>query len=167
MGDHEDLPYIVIERRSGAIAPFFWGALVGAGIALLFAPRSGEETQQELRDSARRLRTAAEDRVHDAREAVVGAVERTRDAVQDRVEAVRDAVATGAEQARQAVDAGRDAARDTREDLERRVSAAKSASAFGAGTELDPLGTPPLADTDVVIIETTVIEEDVPRPNLG
>ncbi len=162
MGDYDNLPHIVIERRSGAVAPFLWGALVGAGIAILFAPRSGEETQREIRDSARRLRQAAEDRVQDARDAVVGAVEQARESVIERVDAVREAIHTGAEQARQAVDAGRQAARETRDDLERRVSAAKDALQGEPGMGA---GTPPL-EADVVVTEI-VIEEETPRPPLG
>ncbi len=162
MGDYDHLPYIVIERRSGAIAPFLWGTLVGAAIALLYAPRSGEETQQEIRDSARRLRTAAEDRVYGARDAVVGAVERARERVQDRVEAVREAISTGAEQARQAVDAGREAARETRENLERRVSEAKSTLPEDTVGGAVGAPTPPL-EADVVITEV-IIEEEPGRP---
>ena len=53
MRDHNDVPYIVIERDGGGqIGGFLVGALLGAGLALLFAPKSGEETQAELRDRA-------------------------------------------------------------------------------------------------------------------
>lgn len=166
MADYDDLPYIVIERRSGAVAPFLWGALVGAGIALLMAPRSGEETQRELRESARRLRTAAEDRITDARGAVVGAVEGVRDRVQERVDAVKDAISTGAEQARQAVDAGRQAARETREDLERRVSNAKSALDSDLESGILSPDAPAVIATEVVVTEV-VVEEPPPRPERG
>ena len=44
------------------------GALVGAGVALLFAPQAGEETRRYLRKRARRLQAAAEDRVHDLKD---------------------------------------------------------------------------------------------------
>jgi gas vesicle protein len=169
MAEYEDLPYIVIERRSGGVTPFLWGALLGAGAALLLAPRSGAETQEELREQARRLRMSAEDRVNEARDSVVGVVERTRDRVQDRIDAVREAVETGTQQAREAVNAGRHAAQETRQDLERRVAEAKSAfQDTGAGTErnapiLPPDGTP-VAE---VVVTEVYIEEDVPRPGPG
>lgn len=129
MRDYDDAPYIVIERRSGGFTPFLWGALLGAGAALLLAPRSGEETQEEIRRNAMRLRSAAEGRVTTAREAV----HRTRDRVQDRVDTVRGAIETRADQARQALDAGRRAARDARSELERRVAEAKQSYADLAG----------------------------------
>ncbi len=167
MGDYDDLPYIVIERRSGAVAPFLWGALVGAGLALLLAPRSGEETQQELRDSVRRIRLATEERINDARDAVVGAVDQARESVQERIDAVRDAVQTGTEQARHAVDAGRQAARETRSDLERRVSEAKSALQADA-LESEDMGMEPPAPVEVdVVVTEVVIEKEPPRPPLG
>lgn len=169
MADYEDLPYIVIERRSGGVTPFLWGALLGAGAALLLAPRSGAETQEELREQARRLRMSAEDRVNEARDSVVEAVERTRDRVQERIDAVRDAVETGAQQAREAVNAGRHAAQETRQDLERRVAEAKSAfKDADSGTRESALMTPPdgLPVAEVVVTEV-FIEEDVPRPGLS
>ena len=67
MRDRDEVPYIVIERDSGGqFGPFVLGALVGAGLALLFAPQSGEETQEDLRERAGKLRAAAEDRVREA-----------------------------------------------------------------------------------------------------
>ena len=58
------------------MGPFVWGALLGAGVALLLAPRSGQETQEEIRRTATRLRTGVEDRVTYARDSVTGAVTR-------------------------------------------------------------------------------------------
>ena len=64
MRDHDDVPYIVIERGGGSqTGTFIMGALLGAGLALLFAPKSGEETQAELKARARQLRDTAEERV--------------------------------------------------------------------------------------------------------
>jgi gas vesicle protein len=125
MREYDDLPYIVIERHSAGFAPFLWGALLGAGAALLLAPRSGAQTQEEIREGVRRVRTAAEDRVESAR----ATVERTRDRIEERIGAVREQVDTvrsqfdtRAEQARDAFDAGRRAAHDARQELERRVA---------------------------------------------
>jgi hypothetical protein len=69
MARDDEVPYIVIEReRGGSIGSFVLGALVGAGLALLFAPQSGEETQEEIRRRARRLREKAEDKLRSAQE---------------------------------------------------------------------------------------------------
>ena len=37
------------------IKGFFWGGLVGASVAMLFAPASGEELQTQLRERADRI----------------------------------------------------------------------------------------------------------------
>jgi gas vesicle protein len=157
MRDYDDYPHIVIERDRGGFGPFLWGALLGAGAALLLAPRTGADTQRELRERARALRDAAEGRVNDARDSVSGAVERARGEVTDRISTVRDAIETRADQARTAVEAGRRAAMDARSDLERRVAEAKSAYRSGVDAFRDP-GAPVL---EAEVIVTEVIVEDV------
>lgn len=149
MADYDDLPYIVIERRSGGVTPFLWGALLGAGAALFLAPRSGAETQDELRRSVMRVRGAAEDRVNNVRETVTGRVSRARDRTQDRLDMMRETFETRAARAREAVETGRDAARTAREELERRVEDAKHAAGDAHGEE-----------DDVIITDLTVDEID-------
>lgn len=122
MLDYEDRPYVVVERRPGTLRGFFWGALLGTGVALLFAPRSGKETRRELQDSARKLRERAEDAARQVQESVV-----------DSVDSVRRQVEEGMDAARRAVDTGREAARETRSELERRVR--ESTTHFHAGVE--------------------------------
>jgi gas vesicle protein len=152
MGDRDDLPYIVIERHDSGVGAFFWGALLGAAAALLLAPRSGAETQRELRERVFRLRNDAEDRVDDARDAVRTVVDRARDRVVDRVEAVRESVQARASQARDAIDTGRRAARDARAELEERIAEAKRAAhAEDSAPEVD------------VVVTDVVIEEPGPR----
>jgi gas vesicle protein len=153
MRDHDDLPYIVIERQSGAVVPFLWGALVGAAVALLWAPRSGRETQRELRLAGERMKEAASIRVNDARSAMAGAVDGVRQGVREQFDSVRDAVETRAEEVKDAVESGRRAARDARSDLERRVAEAKREAELGAEAER--------AVSDIVVTDVT-IEDDGP-----
>lgn len=110
MSDNDDLPYIVIERRSAGLGTFLWGAIVGAGVALLFAPRAGDQTREDLRSGVMRLRDRAED-----------AVRQVQTSVNDTIQNVRGEVTGRVDAAREAFEAGRQAARDTREDLETRV----------------------------------------------
>ena len=159
MREHEELPYIVIERRSGGVSPFLWGALLGAGVALLLAPRSGRETQAEIRRTTERLRMGVEDRVSTARDAV----SRTRGRVQDRIEDVRDAIETRASQARSAFDTGRRAASEARSDLERRVADAKQS--YRSAAERVRAARPPISD-ETVRPDVTV-EEAEGQPDLG
>lgn len=110
MADHDDVPYIVIERRSAGAGAFLWGALLGAGTALLLAPRSGRETREEIRAGALRIRDRAED-----------AVRSVTDTVNETISDVRGEVEGRLETAREAFEAGRRAARETRGDMEVRV----------------------------------------------
>jgi gas vesicle protein len=162
MAHHDELPQIIIERRSGAVVPFLWGTLVGAAVALLWAPRSGRDTQRELHGAADRMSSALRSRVDEARDAVVDAADGVRQRVTERFEGVRDAVETRAEGVRQAVDSGRQAAEDARHDLEQRVAEAKR-EARRAST--DPVAPPLEREPDVVITE--IVEERPPRPDLG
>jgi len=123
MRDHDEAPYIVIERDSGGgLGSFVLGALVGAGVALLFAPKSGAETQEDLKEQARKLRDVAEDRVREAQRQLEERLEGVRDGVQTRFEDVKDAVS-----------AGRSAATDARSDLERKLQ--RSKAAYRAGVQ--------------------------------
>lgn len=110
MADHDELPYIVIERRSGGAGAFLWGALLGAGAALLLAPRSGSATRENIRSGALRLRERAEDAVRDVSDSVSETIGGVRGEVQGRLDTARDAF-----------DAGRRAARETRQEMELRV----------------------------------------------
>ena len=60
------------------VAGLLIGALVGAGIALLVAPSSGEETRRMIARRARRLAADARDRYDEARHELRQARERRR-----------------------------------------------------------------------------------------
>lgn len=121
MRDHNDVPYIVIERDGGGqVGSFLVGALLGAGLALLFAPKSGEETQAELREQAIKLRDAAETRMREAQRNLEDRLDHAREGVQGRFEEVREAV-----------EAGRSAAHEARDDLERKLERSKAAYRAG------------------------------------
>ncbi len=64
MSSGDDKQAVIIERtRAPELGAFLLGAVVGAGLALLFAPSSGVETQRKIRDNARKLKELTEDRV--------------------------------------------------------------------------------------------------------
>jgi gas vesicle protein len=123
MRNQDDSPYIVIERDGGSgVGAFILGALVGAGIALLLAPKSGAETQEDIKRQARKLRTAAEERVREAQRQLEERLGEVREGVQTRFDGVKDAVS-----------AGRSAATDARSDLEKRLQ--RSKAAYRAGVQ--------------------------------
>jgi len=92
-----DEPAVVIERRGGGagtgIALFLLGAAVGAGVALLFAPQSGEETRAQLRRSARRLKRKARDIVEQGGDVVDDLKRQGRSAVKDARSALEERLA--------------------------------------------------------------------------
>jgi gas vesicle protein len=131
MRDHDDLPYIVIERR-GEGGAFVLGVLVGFGAALLLAPRSGQETRQSF----------------------LGAAHGVRQALGGRVDGVRGAVDARREQARAAVATGRGAARDARADLLRRVEEAKALRRSGRAPGAVEAPPPPQAEVVVLSVDS-------------
>jgi gas vesicle protein len=137
MADYDDAPTFVIETSGGGggAGTFLLGALVGAALALLLAPRSGAETQAEIAGAARRLRSDVEGRVTGARDRVAGRVDRTRERVSGTLDSVRGEVETRVRQARAALDAGTSAARDARGELQRRVDEAKRAYRSRVGSD--------------------------------
>ena len=98
---------------SGVVLSFLLGALSGAALAILFAPRSGRETRdllgEKLRETADRSRRIGEQAIEKGREAAEdasGYLDRQREALEKR----RDRLAA-------AVEAGRQAYRDEKEKM--------------------------------------------------
>jgi gas vesicle protein len=58
------------DNRTDALMAFLLGAAVGAGVALLLAPQSGEETRKKLTETARKLGDDLDDKVRSAKEEV-------------------------------------------------------------------------------------------------
>ena len=123
----EEDGYIIIEReRSSGFGSFVVGALVGAGLALLFAPQSGEETQEEIKARARKLRDAAEEKMRVAQESLEERLDEARHGVETRVESVKEAV-----------ESGRKAAREARDELGQRIERSKAAYRAGIDAARD------------------------------
>ena len=137
--DHDD-PYIVIEKHSGGVSDFLLGALIGAGVALLFAPRSGRDTRADIGRRAR----AAQGRVRDVAEGVtdqvVGTFEGAKSRIEEQLESARTAIVAKKEQVTRAMEAGREAAYQARTDLERRLAETKAA--YNAGADVARSGRP-------------------------
>jgi gas vesicle protein len=95
VGEDRGEPAVVIERRGGGsgIGLFLLGAAVGAGIALLFAPQSGEETRAQLRRGARKIKRRARDLAEDGREAVEDLAQRGKSAAREARAALEERLA--------------------------------------------------------------------------
>lgn len=130
----ENEPYVVIEKHESAgVAPFLVGLALGAGVALLFAPRSGRATRRDIRRRANRVREAAEQTVADVTDTVVGTFDEARQRVEDRIDSVRQAIDLKKRQVTRAVDAGRAAAEEARLELEQRIAESKAAHRANEG----------------------------------
>lgn len=87
---------------SGVLLSFLLGALTGAALAVLFAPRSGRETREmlgetlrETADRSRRLREQAVEKGREIADDATGYVERQRDSLEKRRERLAAAVEAG------------------------------------------------------------------------
>jgi len=76
---------------------FLLGGLAGAGVALLMAPQSGEETRRKLGEFKDDMKDRAGDYVHDAREKVDDAIEKGKDLAHDAREKFDETVDRGKE----------------------------------------------------------------------
>jgi gas vesicle protein len=62
---------------------FFVGSLVGAVVALLNAPQSGEETRAQIRDEVAETRLRVEQSISDAQASVYERLDEVQDRVQE------------------------------------------------------------------------------------
>ena len=122
----EDEPYVVLERRGNGASTFLVGLAMGAGIALLLAPRTGEETRREIKRRARHVAGVARDAAGDFSETVVDRYEQAKRGVEDRIESAKRTLEIRKHQATEAFRAGREAAQQARQDLEARIAETKA-----------------------------------------
>ena len=75
-------------RAGGLLIAFTIGAAIGAGVALLYAPRSGKETRKLLARKGKELKDQATETIEDAKEfiaekkaSLLGAVDAGKEAL--------------------------------------------------------------------------------------
>ncbi len=123
----DDEPIVVIERSEPGIGTFVIGLAIGAGLALLFAPRTGEETRRDLQRRARKMGDQAQDFVSGVTGSVRDTLHAAKEKVESSIDSTRNAVELKRRQVSNAVDAGRAAAQQARVELEQRIAETKAA----------------------------------------
>jgi gas vesicle protein len=115
---HREVVYV--ERGGDSSAKWlFWGALLGAGLALMYAPSSGEETRRNLQRKLWKLRAMTEEKLDEITQQFGGAKESLEGILDDEEdEAEEDSEARGLY--------GRSAKTSPREELERRLADARA-----------------------------------------
>jgi gas vesicle protein len=100
-------PYLNEESKGAAsgMSGFVLGAIVGAGVALLFAPAAGTDTRRKLGETAKRLGSAARDKVQEVGSAA-------RDKAQEVGSVARDKVQEGADKLHERFGSGGDRVRE-------------------------------------------------------
>jgi gas vesicle protein len=99
--------------ESGNLSVFITGALVGAGIALLFAPQSGSRMRGLLRDYAARAKDELDEVVEQGSDVLDSTVERGHEFVEKGKESLREA----GRQAKGLAETGRQAVNETKDEL--------------------------------------------------
>ena len=111
---------VYVERGGDASAKWlFWGALLGGGLALLYAPSSGEETRRNLQRKLWKLRAMTEEKLDELTQRVGGAKDALDGLMEEEDEDLEDD--TGARETY-----GRSSGSSPREELERRLADARA-----------------------------------------
>ena len=110
---------VYVERGGDASAKWlFWGAVLGAGLALLYAPRSGEETRRVMQRKLWKLRAMTEEKLDELAQQF-GSGKEALEALADDDDELEDAGEPPALRPRAS-------GASAREELERRLAEARS-----------------------------------------
>jgi len=111
---------VYVERGGDTSAKWlFWGALLGGGLALLYAPSSGEETRRNLQRKLWKLRAMTEEKLDELTQHLGGAKDALGGLMEDGDEDLE-----GDSDDRESY--GRSSGSSPREELERRLADARA-----------------------------------------
>lgn len=79
------------------IFSFFLGGLIGAGVAILFAPKSGRETREKIKELAVEAKGKAEEVIEQVKSKVTSAVEKGKEVIEERKSVLGTAIEAGKE----------------------------------------------------------------------
>jgi len=111
---------VYVERGGDSSAKWlFWGTLLGAGLALLYAPSSGEETRRTLQRKLWKLRAMTEEKLDEITQQFGGAKDSLEGLMEDDDEETEEDIDGPSMY-------GRGPAASPREELERRLADARA-----------------------------------------
>jgi hypothetical protein len=76
---HKGREVVYVQRGDSSAKWLFWGAMLGAGLALMYAPRSGEETRRVVQRRLWKLRAMTEEKLDELAQQFGGPRESLRD----------------------------------------------------------------------------------------
>ncbi len=85
-----DAKTIVVKQ--GSFGSFVRGMMIGAALALLFAPHSGQETRDMLTQKSGELKDKAMDMANETRDRAQNVISDARNKIQDTVKSAQDSV---------------------------------------------------------------------------
>ncbi len=78
------------KKKTGAfLTGAAFGGLVGAGVALLYAPKAGEETRMEIKEKSIELKDKAMEKSDELRHKAEEVAARTKDVIEEKSDATR------------------------------------------------------------------------------
>ena len=79
------------------VCSFFIGGLIGAGLALLMAPKTGEETRRMIKELAGEVKEKAEDYIDQAKGTATAYVEKGKDFIEKEKSVITKTMEAGKE----------------------------------------------------------------------
>jgi hypothetical protein len=117
---HKGREVVYVARGDSSAKWLFWGAVLGAGLALMYAPRSGEETRRVLQRRLWKIRAMTEEKFDELAQQFGGSKETLRDMDEEDLDEElfepREVPSTR----------GRPSGPSAREELERRLAEARA-----------------------------------------
>ena len=83
------------DDKGSTLLVFMFGGIIGAALALLYAPDSGYETRKRLREGYDDAEDWAKDKIGDAKERIGGRTDKVKDLLSDKKEDIRAAIDAG------------------------------------------------------------------------
>ncbi len=118
---HKGREVVYVERGDSSAKWLFWGVVLGAGVALMYAPRSGEETRRVLQRRLWKLRAMTEEKFDELAQQFGGSKEALREFDEEDVDDEELFEPRDVPPAR-----GRGSAPSAREELERRLAESRA-----------------------------------------